>query len=122
MNLQKASGNKNWDDIDKQWVEGVGGAQRLFPVHVVNEYCAPWTIQPIPNFNVNYGSSRKFYNYARLIKMKIGLWLVLSWVSVSVYIKAWVAWSRGRFALELGLEAYPARFRRHDGVMESKNN
>jgi hypothetical protein len=63
VNAQNAPGNKNWDAMDKQWVEGVGGAQRLLPMHVVNEYCAPRAFYPVPNFTIYSGSSRKFYNY-----------------------------------------------------------
>jgi ankyrin repeat protein len=36
---------------DKVWVQGVGGIQRLFPAHIVNEYCHPTRpFCPIPNF------------------------------------------------------------------------
>jgi hypothetical protein len=63
VNAQNAPGNKNWKAIDKQWVEGVGGAQRLLPMHVVNEYCAPLAFYPIPNFTIYSGSSRQFFNY-----------------------------------------------------------
>jgi hypothetical protein len=63
MNLQNAPGNKNWDAINKQWREGVGGAQRLLPIHVVNEYCTenrPFT--PIPDFTIYPGPAKQFYN------------------------------------------------------------
>jgi hypothetical protein len=62
VDLQNAPGNKNWN-IDKQWVEGVGGAQRLLPMHCVNEYCANRAFTPIPNFTIYSGSSRQFYNW-----------------------------------------------------------
>jgi hypothetical protein len=61
-NAQDAPGDKNWQAINKQWVEGVGGAQRLLPMHVVNEYCALRAFYPIPNFTIYSGSSRQFYN------------------------------------------------------------
>lgn len=64
VDLQNAPGNKDWAAIDKQWREGVGGAQRLLPMHVVNEYCTenrPFT--PIPDFTIYPGPSTQFYNW-----------------------------------------------------------
>ncbi|HHS8314503.1 TPA: F-box protein, partial [Legionella pneumophila] len=55
--------NPNWDSIDKQWREGVGGAQKLFPMHVVYEYCSDEPFNPIPKFNSKPKSSSQFYNW-----------------------------------------------------------
>ncbi len=39
-------------ESNKAWIEEVGGAQRLIPVHVVNEYCHPTrSFYPRPDFN-----------------------------------------------------------------------
>lgn len=40
VDLQAAEGDKNLDAIDKQWCQGVGGAQKRLPMHVIHEYCA----------------------------------------------------------------------------------
>ena len=40
VDSRNAPGTKNWEAIDKQWREGVGGAQKLLPMHVVDKYCA----------------------------------------------------------------------------------
>ncbi|HAT8178911.1 TPA: F-box protein [Legionella pneumophila] len=55
-------GTKNWGAIDKQWREGVGGAQKLLPVHVVDEYCSTEPFYPVPKFTSQPKSSRQFYN------------------------------------------------------------
>ncbi|HQZ88162.1 MAG TPA: hypothetical protein PLL67_05340 [Gammaproteobacteria bacterium] len=39
-------------ESNKVWLEEVGGAQLLLPVHVINEYCHPLrSFSPLPNFN-----------------------------------------------------------------------
>ncbi|WP_419418536.1 F-box protein [Legionella sp. D16C41] len=58
-----ALGAKNWDAIDKQWREGVGGAQKLLPMHVVDEYCSNEPFYPVPTFTSPPKSSRQFYNW-----------------------------------------------------------
>lgn len=40
----------DWNAVMKQWIEGVGGAQKLLPMHVVYEYCGVMPFQPIPDF------------------------------------------------------------------------
>jgi hypothetical protein len=41
----------SWKQRGRHWVLQVGGAQRLLPTHVVNEYCHPTrSFQPTPNF------------------------------------------------------------------------
>ncbi|KTC86769.1 hypothetical protein [Legionella brunensis] len=57
-----APGVKNWDAIDKQWREGVGSAQNLFPMHVVYEYCSDQPFYPVLNFTSQPKSSKQFYN------------------------------------------------------------
>ncbi|RUR16017.1 F-box protein [Legionella sp. km535] len=57
-----APGTKNWDAIDKQWREGVGGAQNLFPMHVVYQYCSDEPYYPVPKFTSQPKSSQQFYN------------------------------------------------------------
>lgn len=51
-----------WDDILTQWREGVGGAQKLLPVHVVAEYCSNEPFNPVPTFTSQPKSSKQFYN------------------------------------------------------------
>lgn len=48
-NFLNAPGPKNQEAINLQWNEGVGGAQRLLPMHVVDAYCS--------------NASRQFYNW-----------------------------------------------------------
>lgn len=43
-----------------QWVTGVGGAQRLFPVHVVDEYCCETYVSPVSDFKEPHTSSKKY--------------------------------------------------------------
>ncbi|MCE0723828.1 MULTISPECIES: F-box protein [Legionella] len=45
----QAPGDKNWDAINKQWREGVGGVQKLLPMHVVYEYCSDEPFYHIPH-------------------------------------------------------------------------
>jgi hypothetical protein len=66
VNAQNAPGNKNWDAINRQWREGVGGAQRLCPLHVVDEYCSNTPFYPVPQFDSRpqpANSLRRFYNW-----------------------------------------------------------
>ncbi|HHF7375048.1 hypothetical protein [Legionella bozemanae] len=44
----KVPGDKDWDAINKQWREGVGGAQKQLPMHVVYEYCSDEPFYHIP--------------------------------------------------------------------------
>ncbi|HAT9649720.1 TPA: F-box protein [Legionella pneumophila subsp. pneumophila] len=64
--------NPNWDSIDKQWREGVGGAQKLFPMHVVYEYCSDEPFDPVPKFKSKPKSSSQFYNW---ITNKLESWV-----------------------------------------------
>lgn len=54
---------KNWEAIDKHWREGVGGTQKLLPMHVVNEYCSDEPFYPLPEFTSQPKSSKQFYNW-----------------------------------------------------------
>lgn len=55
-------GDKNWELIDIQWREGVGGAQLLFPMHVVYEYCSEEPFEPVPKFTSQPKSLNYFYH------------------------------------------------------------
>lgn len=55
--------HQDLDAIEKQWIEGVGGAQRLLPEHVVNEYCSNTSFQPTPQFAIPATSLKQFYNW-----------------------------------------------------------
>lgn len=57
-------GVQDWGAIDKQWREGVGSAQNLFPMHVVYEYCSDEPFYPVPKFTSQPKSSKQFYNWA----------------------------------------------------------
>ncbi|CEK11597.1 hypothetical protein [Legionella hackeliae] len=58
-----APGAKNWQVIDKQWREGVGGAQKRLPMHIVDEYCSSEPFYPVPKFTSQPKSSKQFYNW-----------------------------------------------------------
>ncbi|APF03019.1 TPA: F-box protein [Legionella pneumophila] len=53
----------NWDAIDNQWREGVGGSQKLLPMHIVDEYCSNEPFYPVPQFTSQPKSSKQFYNW-----------------------------------------------------------
>ncbi len=63
VHLVKAGPNPGWDIIEKQWREGIGGAQRLLPVHVVHEYCSNEPFSPQPQFNSKTKASRQLYHW-----------------------------------------------------------
>ncbi len=42
--------NDHWDEMNNHWRTGVGGAQRLVPMHVVNHYCNQTPFVPTPTF------------------------------------------------------------------------
>ncbi|BCA96677.1 hypothetical protein TUM19329_30380 [Legionella antarctica] len=48
---------------DNQWRTGVGGAQRLLPSHVVDEYCSDTFFYPVPDFKVQFTSQKDFLNW-----------------------------------------------------------
>ncbi|MFA6303845.1 MAG: F-box protein [Legionella sp.] len=56
-------GDKTPNEFEKQWREGVGGAQYLLPIPVVDEYCSDESFFPVPKFNTQPKSSRQFYNW-----------------------------------------------------------
>ncbi|HCU5990639.1 TPA: F-box protein [Legionella pneumophila] len=58
-----ADGEKDWGAIDKQWREGVGGAQKRLPMHIVDEYCSNEPFYPVPKFTSQPKSSKQFYNW-----------------------------------------------------------
>ncbi|MBA3536949.1 MAG: F-box protein [Tatlockia sp.] len=56
------NGIKDWDEVDQQWREGVGSAQKLLPMHVVYEYCSEEPFRPLPAFIEQPGMQKQFYN------------------------------------------------------------
>lgn len=72
MDSINAAGDKNWEVIDKQWREGVGGTQKLLPMHVVDEYCSNEPFYPVPEFTSQPKSSKQLYHWAT---RKYGNWL-----------------------------------------------
>ncbi|KGP63779.1 hypothetical protein EP47_06040 [Legionella norrlandica] len=53
----------DWDAINKQWIKGVGGAQRKLPMHVVYEYCShEFSFNPTPKFISRPLPNMQFYN------------------------------------------------------------
>ncbi|HAT8860162.1 TPA: F-box protein [Legionella pneumophila subsp. pneumophila] len=58
-----APGAKNWEVIDKQWREGVGGAQKRLPMHIVDEYCSNESFYPVPEFTSQPKSPKQFNNW-----------------------------------------------------------
>ncbi|ARB90870.1 hypothetical protein [Legionella longbeachae] len=63
VELVNAPGAINWDDAKSQWIEGVGGAQKLLPIHVVYEYCADENFYLVPEFSSQPKLSKQFYNW-----------------------------------------------------------
>lgn len=57
-----APGWNNRQAIAKQWREEVGSEQRLFPMHVVHEYCSPNSFRNLPLFTSRPEPSTKFFN------------------------------------------------------------
>jgi hypothetical protein len=129
-----APGVKNWDAIDKQWREGVGGAQNRLPIHIVDEYCSNEPFYPVPKFTSQPKSSKQFYYWAT---QKDENWFnddskfddsKLS-VDFAIY-KGGLAWTaaaarggpaRASRAKSWRWGARSPRFGCHDGIMYSKN-
>ena len=93
-NAQNALGanlaTKNWDAADLQWRTGVGGAQWMAPMHVVDEYCSNTPFEPVPTFVARPTPARglrQFYN----------------WLS-----KAWEPWCDANSRLGFDLAIYKA--------------
>ena len=66
VTAQDADGDKDWDAIDTQWRDGVGGVQCLLPMHVVDEYCSNTPFNPLPQFVSRARparAAREFYNW-----------------------------------------------------------
>lgn len=96
-----APGAKNLEAIDKQWREGVGGAQQRLPMHIVDEYCSNEPFYPVPKFTSQPKSSKQFYNWTTEKTEKYENWFsVDSKLSVDFAIfKARVGW--GTFVVGL---------------------
>ncbi|KTC69018.1 hypothetical protein Lbir_2212 [Legionella birminghamensis] len=62
VDLITATGEKDWDSIDRQWIEGVGRAQKLLPMHIVDEYCSHGRFFPLPQFVAQPSPSKQFLN------------------------------------------------------------
>ncbi len=61
-----AEADEQWTkEADEQWKKGVGGAQRLLPMHVVHEYCSNRPFHPLPDFTQQLvlPASKQFYNF-----------------------------------------------------------
>ncbi|KGP64467.1 hypothetical protein EP47_11940 [Legionella norrlandica] len=58
-------GNRDWVAINIQWIKGVGGAQKLLPMHVVDEYCSnePFYLDEPPRFTSQPEPAKKSYDY-----------------------------------------------------------
>ncbi len=42
---------RNWEELDRLWIHGIGGAQRAVVAHVAQEYCHPARgFDPVPDF------------------------------------------------------------------------
>lgn len=61
VDFYKNSSPINWELADKQWINQVGNAQRLLPIHVVYEYCSS-SFDPVPTFNNPPTPYKQFYN------------------------------------------------------------
>lgn len=65
VNSVKVHGSKNNDAIDKQWREGVGGAQRIFTADLVDYYCGSVPFRPVPDFTYRPQSTKQFKNLCK---------------------------------------------------------
>ena len=102
-----APGIKDWHAIHKQWREGVGGAQNLFPMHVVYEYCFNRPFYPLPDFTQKPPECSKFYNWST---RKDENWFATDsklGIDFAIYKGAAAAWSTDE--LDPPLHAAPAR-------------
>lgn len=63
-----APGLKNWGAIDNQWREGVGGAQKRLPMHIVDEYLSKVPFFPVPKFTEQPKLSKPLYNWTTNIQ------------------------------------------------------
>lgn len=108
VDLINAPEEKNWKAINKRWREGVGGAQKLLPMHIVDEYCSDEPFYPVPKFTSQPKSSKQFYNWKT--KRYENWFSVDSKLSVDFAIyKGWrrVPWQRaGRMLASLGIIAF----------------
>ncbi|HAT2067762.1 TPA: F-box protein [Legionella pneumophila] len=108
VDLINAPEEKNWKAINKRWREGVGGAQKLLPMHIVDEYCSDEPFYPVPKFTSQPKSSKQFYNWKT--KRYENWFSVDSKLSVDFAIyKGWrrVPWRRaGRMLASLGIIAF----------------
>ncbi len=66
LQIQVSSNQAPWttdlEIMNMQWREGVGGAQKLLPMHVVAEYCSNTPFHPVPEFISKPISSKKTQN------------------------------------------------------------
>lgn len=54
----------NLSEAIQIWVNRVGGAQKLLPIHVVHEYCCNRLFNPLPDFNKPLSSSKQFFIFS----------------------------------------------------------
>lgn len=60
--LQTLVEMESLDAKEAYWCKGIGGAQKLLPMHVVAEYCSKEPFYPVPQFIAPPESSNLFYN------------------------------------------------------------
>ncbi|CEK09934.1 hypothetical protein [Legionella hackeliae] len=63
VDLVNAQGVKNGNVIGIEWRVGVGGVQKLLPMHVVYEYCSDEPFFPVPDFTSQPKSSKQIYDW-----------------------------------------------------------
>lgn len=94
VDLINATGPKDLEIIKKQWREGVGGAQKLLPMHVVDEYCSKDPFYPLPTFTLRPESSREFFNWKT--NMNEYWWAPRSRLGIDyAIVKAGLGWGVG---------------------------
>ncbi|HHT0593884.1 TPA: F-box protein [Legionella anisa] len=55
----------DWNKAEEKWRKDVGGAQKRFPMHVVDEYCSDRPFNPVPDFTQQpTPSTKQVYNWA----------------------------------------------------------
>lgn len=110
--------------VSRQWIEGVGSAQKLFLMHVVYEYCSNEPFAPVPEFTSQPKSSQQFCNlksekdengFSADSKLSIEF-------AIEKATKSFLGESLGGCLGALCLwDRRPARFACHDPIAQSKN-
>jgi hypothetical protein len=79
------SSNHSYKKVNQYWVEEIGGAQLLLPIHVIQEYCQPNRLfEPALNFKEDIILTRSLPTWLTLQNLGIpdGFALIRAWYNV----------------------------------------